>query len=61
VATLAVLMRLLAERALDPAQDICVILSETGLKTEADPPSRAGIAFDEVALRRLVAERLGPR
>ena len=61
VATLAVLMRLLAERALDPAQDICVILSETGLKTEAPPPSRSAIAFDEAALRRLVAERLGPR
>jgi threonine synthase len=61
VATLAVLMRLLAERALDPAQDICVILSETGLKTEAETPSRAGVAFDEASLRRLVAERLGPR
>jgi threonine synthase len=61
VATLAVLMRLLADRALDPVQDICVILSETGLKTEAETPSRAGIAFDEAALRRLVAERLGTR
>jgi len=61
VATLAVLMRLLGERALDPAQDICVILSETGLKTEAEPPSRSGVAFDEASLRRLVAERLGPR
>jgi len=61
VATLAVLMRLLAERALDPGQDICVILSETGLKTEAEPPNRSGIAFDEASLRRLVAERLGPR
>jgi len=60
VATLAVLMRLLAERALDPGQDICVILSETGLKTEAEPPSRSGLAFDEASLRRLVAERLGP-
>jgi threonine synthase len=58
-ASLAVLMRLLADRALDPAQDICVIISETGLKTEAAPPSRAGIAFDEASLRRLVAERLG--
>jgi hypothetical protein len=54
-------MRLLADRALDPVQDICVILSETGLKTEAETPSRAGIAFDEAALRRLVAERLGTR
>jgi threonine synthase len=61
VATLAVLMRLLGERALDPAQDICVILSETGLKTEAEPPSRSGLAFDEGSLRRLVAERLGAR
>ena len=61
VATLAVLMRLVTERALDPAQDICVILSETGLKTEAAPPGRSGIAFDEVSLRRLVADRLGTR
>lgn len=61
VATLAVLMRLLAERAIDPAQDFCVILSETGLKTEAEPPSRAGIAFDEASLRRLVTERLAAR
>jgi threonine synthase len=60
-ASLAVLMRLLADRALDPAQDICVIISETGLKTEAEPPSRRGTAFDEGSLRRLVAERLGPR
>jgi threonine synthase len=61
VATLAVLMRLLAERALDPAQDICVILSETGLKTEAPPPDRTAVAFDEASLRRLVTERLGAR
>jgi threonine synthase len=61
VATLAVLMRLLADGTLDPAQDICVILSETGLKTEAEPPSRAGVAFDEASLRRLVTERLGSR
>jgi threonine synthase len=60
-ASLAVLMQLLADRALDPAQDICVIISETGLKTEAEPPSRSGTAFDEASLRRLVAERLGPR
>jgi len=60
-ASLAVLMRLLADRGLDPAQDICVIISETGLKTEAEPPSRSGTAFDEAALRRLVAQRLGPR
>jgi threonine synthase len=61
VATLAVLMRLLAAREIDPAQDIVVILSETGLKTEAEPPSRAGVAFDEASLRRLVTERLGAR
>jgi threonine synthase len=60
-ASLAVLMRLLTERALDPAQDICVIISETGLKTEAEPPSRRATAFDEASLRRLVRERLGPR
>jgi threonine synthase len=60
-ASLAVLMRLLADRMLDPDQDICVIISETGLKTEAEPPSRAGLAFDEASLRRLVSERLGPR
>ncbi|MGH7356844.1 MAG: threonine synthase [Candidatus Rokuibacteriota bacterium] len=58
VATLAVLMRLLDDRALDPAQTICVIVSETGLKTEAEPPSRAATAFDDTSLRRLVAERL---
>ena len=43
VASLAVLRRLLADKALDPASTICVILSETGLKTEAPPgrPPRA--------------------
>jgi threonine synthase len=61
VATLAVLMRLLADRALDPAQDIVVIISETGLKTDAEPPARSGLAFDEASLRRLVTERLGAR
>ena len=59
VATLAVLRRLLSERAVDPDAAICIILSETGLKTEAPPPSRRGTAFDEASLRRLVAERLG--
>jgi threonine synthase len=59
VATLAVLERLLEERQLDPAQTVCVVVSETGLKTEAEPPSRAGTAFDEASLRRLVHERLG--
>jgi threonine synthase len=58
VATLAVLEQLLAGRQIDPAQTICVVVSETGLKTEAEPPSRAGTAFDESSLRRLVRERL---
>jgi threonine synthase len=61
VAALAVLTRLLAERALDPAQDICVVISETGLKTEAPAPDRTATAFDEASLRRLVVERLGAR
>ncbi|HEV8438892.1 MAG TPA: pyridoxal-phosphate dependent enzyme [Methylomirabilota bacterium] len=61
VATLAVLARLLAAKQVDPAATICVILSETGLKTEAAAPSRQGIAFDEASLRRLVEERLGGR
>jgi threonine synthase len=58
VAALAVLEKLLAAKALDPAQTICVIVSETGLKTEAEPPSRAAVAFDYDALKRLVTERL---
>lgn len=58
VATLAVLARLLAQKQLDRAQTICAIISETGLKTEAEPPSRTGVAFDFDSLRRLVAERL---
>jgi threonine synthase len=59
VAALAVLAKLLAARRLDPAQTVCVIISETGLKTEATDPPRAGTAFDFDALRRLVRERLG--
>jgi threonine synthase len=59
VATLAVLARLLAQKAIDPDQTIAVIVSETGLKTEAVTPSRTGIAFDEASLRALVRERLG--
>jgi len=58
VAALAVLRRLLAERAIDPDATICVILSETGLKTEAAAPSRRAIAFDEASLRRLVESKL---
>jgi threonine synthase len=60
VAALAVLRRLLAERAIDPAATICVILSETGLKTEASAPARRATAFDEASLRRLVYSKLKP-
>jgi threonine synthase len=59
VAALVVLMRLLADKAIDPDTTICVILSETGLKTEAAPPSREGRAFDEASLRELVRQCLG--
>jgi threonine synthase len=59
VATLAVLENLLAEKALDPQQTICIVVSETGLKTDAPPPSRVGVAFDEASLRALVRERFG--
>ena len=58
VATLAVLIRLLEERRVDPDQRFCVIVSETGLKTEAAAPSRQGTAFDEDSLRRLVGDLL---
>jgi threonine synthase len=58
VATLAVLTKMLASRELDPAQSFCVILSETGLKTEAAAPSRDATAFDFESLARLVEERL---
>lgn len=58
VATLAVLMRLLAAKQLDPGQSICVIVTETGLKTEAELPSRQGTAFDYESLRALVLARL---
>jgi threonine synthase len=58
VASLAVLARLLAEKRLDPAQRFCVIVTETGLKTEAPAPSREARAFDIESLRRLVKERL---
>ena len=58
VATLAVLCRLLAQKAIDPDATICVIVSETGLKTEAAPPSRPALAFDEASLRSLVREKV---
>ena len=61
VASLAVLRRLLVDKAVDPDATICVILSETGLKTEAVPPAREAVAFDEASLRRLVGERLRGR
>src|SRR5262249_26157992 len=61
VAALAVLQKLLAAKALDPDATICVVLSETGLKTEAPPPRRDAVAFDEDSLRRLVREKLGGR
>ncbi len=57
-ASLAVLARLLADKLVDPASTICVIVSETGLKTEAPPPSREAIAFDADSLRTLVLEKL---
>jgi len=58
VATVAVVRRLLEQKQLDPGDTVCAIISETGLKTEAPLPSRAGIAFDADSLRRLVRERL---
>ncbi|MBI2154489.1 MAG: pyridoxal-phosphate dependent enzyme [Candidatus Rokubacteria bacterium] len=59
-AQLAVLGRLLAKKQVDPAQTICVIVSETGLKTEAEVPTRQGAAFDYNSLRALVLGRLAP-
>jgi hypothetical protein len=50
---------MLAAHELDPAQSYCVIISETGLKTEAAAPSRAATAFDFESLQRLVGEKLG--
>ena len=58
VATLAVLARMLTAKELDPTQSYGVIVSETGLKTEAAPPSRTATAFDYESLARLVEERL---
>jgi hypothetical protein len=60
-ASLAVLSRLLADKLVDPDSTICVIVSETGLKTEAAPPSREATAFDAASLRALVVEKLGTR
>jgi threonine synthase len=61
VTPLAVLVRLLEERRVDPDQRFCVIVSETGLKTEAAAPARQGSAFDEGSLRRLVDDLLAQR
>jgi threonine synthase len=58
VAALATLARLLEERRLDPGQRFCVIVSETGLKTEAPSPPREARVFDAESLRHLVKERL---
>ena len=58
MATLAVLETLVRERRLDPNQTICAIVSETGLKTEAEAPSREATAFDAASLRQFVEERL---
>ena len=58
VATLAVLGRLLVKKELDPDQNFCVIVGESGLKTEAEPPSRQATAFDYESLRALVLNRL---
>ncbi|MFQ5828474.1 MAG: pyridoxal-phosphate dependent enzyme [Candidatus Methylomirabilia bacterium] len=60
VATLAVLRQLLARKRLDPDQTFCIIVSETGLKTEAELPSREGTAFDYESLKALVSS-LGSR
>ena len=60
-ASLAVLVRLLAARELDPDQRFCVIVTETGLKTEAASPERQGAVYDYDALERLVRERLRAR
>ena len=58
-ASLAVLIRLLADKLVDHEATICVIVSETGLKTEASAPERRATAFDEASLRRLVHSLLG--
>jgi len=61
VATLAVLAKLVARKEIDPSLRFCVIVSETGLKTEATPPSRTATAFDYASLKRLVEDRLAGR
>jgi threonine synthase len=58
VGTLAALRRLLAERALDPDQAICCVISETGLKTDAPAAPRRGEAFTYDRLVALIQDRL---
>jgi threonine synthase len=58
VGALAALRRLLAERAVDPAQAFCCVISETGLKTEAPVAARQGEAFTYERLVELVRGRL---
>src|SRR5262249_24957499 len=61
VAALATLTRLLAEGRLDPGQRFWVVVTETGLKTEATATRPVGTAYDYASLRRLVGERLAQR
>jgi threonine synthase len=58
VAPLAVLIKLLAEKRIDPEQRFGVIVTETGLKSEAALPARQGVAYDYASLRGLVEQRL---
>ena len=58
VGTLAALRGLLADRAIDPDQTICCVISETGLKTEAPAASRDGEAFTYDRLVALIRQRL---
>jgi threonine synthase len=57
-APLAVLIKLLADKRIDPDQRFAVIVTETGLKTDATLPAREASAYDYASLRRLVEERL---
>ena len=58
VAPLAVLIKLLAEKRVDPGQRFGIIVTETGLKSEAALPTRQGVAYDYASLRQLVEQRL---
>ena len=51
---------MLTAKELDPTQSYGVIVSETGLKTEAAPPSRTATAFDYES-KRWGAARIAPR